>query len=246
MRKRTKKIDIFKILSILLIIIFLIFMPLVIQKSIKIHKIECRTQFGQCPDQIISNFQFLVPNQIKSTTSLSKSKFLIKKILEQNIQVNNYLLQYKIPDTIKIEINIKKPRYAIYDGQKYFSLDKNGLILSETLETNLPTLVVNNYQNQIGSKISDTELFSLKIIEKVAWLYSVKVGSLENNLPAQAGELLITLKEGVLVHFPLEGDIDTLVGSLRLIFSRLNDGHEGIKMSDIGEIDLRFQSAILR
>ncbi len=48
------------------------------------------------------------------------------------------------------------------------------------------------------------------------------------------------------MHFPLEGDIDTLVGSLRLIFSRLNDEGEGIRMEDIREIDLRFNNAVLR
>ncbi|KKP40699.1 hypothetical protein A2130_03930 [Candidatus Woesebacteria bacterium GWC2_33_12] len=231
MRKKTKKLNIFKILSILLVIIFLMFIPLIIQKSIKIQKIECKTQYGDCEGlgdrlQVIGNYKD-VKNQIEQE-------------LNKNIQINNYLIQYKIPDILKIELNLKKPKYAIFDSQKYYLLDKNGLILSDTNETNLPTLVVKNYQNKIGSNISDKELFSLKIIEKTAWLYSVKVGFLENN------ELKITLKEGVLVHFPLEGDIDTLVGSLRLVFSRLNDGSQGIKMSDIDEIDLRFKSVILR
>ena len=204
---------------------------MIIQKLIKITKIECVSQYGNCE---------VLGDRLQVTGNYKNTKKQIEQILKQNIQVNSYLIQYKIPDTLKIEISLKKPKYAIFYGQKYYLLDKNGLILSEAIETNLPSLVVNNYQNIIGNNISDKELFSLKIIEKVAWLYSVKVGFLENN------ELLITLKEGVLVHFPLEGDIDILVGSLRLVFSRLNDGSQGIRISDIREIDLRYKNIVLR
>jgi len=40
--------------------------------------------------------------------------------------------------------------------------------------------------------------------------------------------------------------VDSLVGGLRLIFSRLNDGSQGIRMEDIKEIDLRFKNPVLR
>lgn len=232
MRRKTKKYNIFKILSIILILVFILSLPLIIQKVIKIKKIECISQFGNCDG--------LMANRLQTTDNLTNSKKQIKQILDQDIQINSYLIQYKIPSTLKVEINIKKPKYAVFYNQKYFLLDNDGLILSEAGETNLPTLVVSNFNNNIGDIISNSMLFSLRLIEKVAWLYSVKIGTLTDN------ELKITLKEGVLVHFPLEGDIDTLVGNLRLIFSRLNDEGEGIRMEDIREIDLRFKQPILR
>lgn len=227
MRRKSKKINVFKVLSIILIIIFIFITPIILQKLIKIKKVICVSQYGSC------SYEFELSNY-------RTTKNNIEKILKKDIQINNYLIQYKIPSTLKVEINIKKPKYAVFYNQKYFLLDKEGLILSESKETNLPTLVNNNFQNKIGNMISNKELFSLKIIEKVAQLYSVKTGLIQNE------ELKIILKEGILVHFPLEGDIDTLVGSLRLVFSRLNDESQGIKMEDVREIDLRFKDVVLK
>lgn len=232
MRRKNRIINVFKVLSIILIIIFVLFIPLVIQKLIKIKKIECVSQFGNCDESMA--------NKLQTTGNLINSKRQIKQILDRDIQVNDYLIQYKIPNTLKVELNLKKAKYAIFDKQKYFLLTKNGLILNEANETNLPTLIVSSFNYKVGEIISDSQLFALKLIEKVMWLYSVNLGNFEG------GELKITLKEGVLVHFPLEGDVDKLVGSLRLIFSRLNDGTGGIRMEDIREIDLRFKQPILR
>lgn len=232
MRRKSKKFNIFKTLSVILILVFILSLSFIVQRLIKIKKIECVSQFGNCDE--------VTGNRLQVIGNLTNSKKHIKQILDQDIQINNYLIQYKIPSTLKVELNIKKPKYAILNNQKYFLLDKDGLILSEAGETNLPTLVVSSFDNKIGDVVSNTQLFSLKLIEKVAWLYSVKTGYFVD------GELKITLKEEVSVHFPIEGDVDTLVGSLRLVFSRLNDDGEGIRMEDIREIDLRFKQPILR
>ena len=54
------------------------------------------------------------------------------------------------------------------------------------------------------------------------------------------------IENRILVRFSLEGDIDVLAGSLRLIFSRLNDETTGIRMGDVSEIDLRFKNPVIR
>jgi len=232
-RRKTKKLNIFKLLSIIIVLVFILLTPVFVQRLIKIKKIECVSQYGECPQ--IKEILKHVPGNYKDT------KKQIELILKQDIKVNNYLIQYKIPNTLKIEVNLKKSKYAIRNKDaKYFLVDRDKLILEISDESNLPVLISNNFNKNIGEVVDDTDIFALKIIEKVAWLYSVKIGNFENN------ELKITLKEGVIVHFPLEGDIDTLVGRLRLIFSRLNDEGEGIRMEDVKEIDLRFKNAVLR
>jgi len=232
-RKLKKKYNIFKILSIILFIIFIFFTPLIFQKLVKINKIECFSQYGSC--------EGVLDNSLSITGNYKDTRKNVEQILKQNIKVKSYLIQYKIPGTLKIEINLKKPKFAILNkDSKYYLIDEDRLILEISNESNLPSLISNDFNKNIGGKVGDVDIFALKIIEKVAWLYSVKTGVLENN------ELKIILKEGVIVHFPLEGDIDTLVGSLRLIFSRLNDEGEGIRMEDIREIDLRFKQPILR
>ena len=141
-----------------------------------------------------------------------------------------------------IELNLKKPKYTIKDSlsSKFYLIDEDETVLEITEESNLPTIVKSRVDIKLGENINKKDKFSLEIVEKVAWLYSVKEGIIEKE------ELKLTLKEGVLVRFPLEGDVDSLVGGLRLIFSRLNDGSQGIRMEDIKEIDLRFKNPVLR
>lgn len=232
-RHSKQKFDVFKLLSLFLILIFIFLIPTTIQKLIKIKTIECVTQYETCPDEFGFNLY------LGSDYKIAKKE--IEKSLNNNIQVNNYLLQYKIPSTIKIEINIKKAKYAIKDlNNNYYLVDKEGLILNTKNESSLPLLIRDDALYKVGENISSSDKFALDIIEKVAWFHSVNIGKVENN------ELKMVLNEGKTVKFPLEGDINLLVGSLRLIFSRLNEEKEGIRMNDIQEIDLRFKNPVLR
>ena len=157
-----------------------------------------------------------------------------------------YLIQYKIPSTLKVDLSLKKSKYAINSNNKIYLVENGGLILETVSESSLPTLINNSNNYIIGNSITDEDKFALKIIEKVAFLYSIQSATSDNK------ELKIITNENKLIHFPLTGDIDVLVGSLRLIFSRLNDEANGIRMeesvksSDISEIDLRFKNPVLR
>ncbi len=227
-----KKVNIFKILSIILIVLFILSIPTVIKKLVRITRIECSSQYGSC-DAILAD-------SLNISGNYKDVKKQINELLDKNVRVSSYTVQYKIPSILKVELNLIKPKYAIRDlSNNCYLIDKNGVVIEISKESNLPTLI-NNVTYSTGQKISDKDNFALQLIEKVSWVYSVPVGTIEN------GSLLIMLKEGILVRFPLVGDSDVLVGSLRLIFSRLNDESEGIRMNEIREIDLRFKNPILR
>jgi hypothetical protein len=232
-RNSKQKFDVFKLLSLLLVLIFVLLIPTIIQKLIKIKTIDCVTQYETCPDEF--GFSLYLGSDYK----IAKKE--IEKSLNNNIQVNNYLLQYKIPSTIKIEINIKKSKYVIKNlNNNYYLVGSDGLVLNVKNESNLPLLVRDDAQYKVADIISTADKFALDLIEKVAWLYSISSARIEGT------ELKLVLNEGKIVRFPLEGDTDLLVGSLRLIFSRLNEEKEGIRMNDIREIDLRFKNPVLR
>ena len=239
MKKRKvnrNKFTLFKFLSIVLILIFILITPIVIQKLIKINKIECFSQYDTCPQEIESKLKTF---ELKDYRLVKKE---VNKILSDSFLVDDYSLQYQIPSKILVELNLKKPKYAIFDSLKkvFYLVSEDGIVLETSNDTNLPNITRDNINLKVGEKISEKQKFALEIVEKVAWLYSVKVGFIEKD------ELTITLKERVLVRFPLEGEVDSLVGGLRLIFSRLNDESQGIRMEDIREIDLRFKNPILR
>lgn len=235
MKRKIKKPNIFKILSVIFIIIFILFIPLITKRLIKITKIECSSQFGQCPDHIAYSLQHIANRNYKDSVKLTKN------FLKNDILINDYLIQYKIPSTLKIELNLKKPNFAIKNADNiYYLISKDGQVLSVVNELNLPFMIKNDIKYSTGDFIQSEEKFALQLIQKVAWLYSTKENLYENNI------LTIKLGEGPNVLFPTQGDIDVLVGSLRLIFSRLNDESEGIRMGDIREIDLRFANPILK
>lgn len=222
-------LNIFKVLSIILITIFICFTPLLIKRSIKITKIECNSQFGQCIQEYsLGNYKY-VHDQIE-------------KQLSQDIQVNSYLIQYKIPHTIKVEVNLKSPKNAIYSVQenKYYLIGKDGFILSTTDNTDLPKIFVENLKLNIGQTISERDKHSLELLNNLVFLYTINEGKIENEA------ITFVNSDGIKILFPLEGDTSFLIGSLRLIFSRLNDESEGIRMNEIHEIDLRFKNPVLR
>lgn len=238
MRRKSSKIglNIFKLLSILLFLTFVLSIPLIIQKLITIKKVECRSQYGACPADIL----FSLPYFEGVDYRFAKSE--IKRILDDNLTVESYLTQYQIPNALAIDLVIKKPKLAILvskDGL-YYLISKDGVVLEKVGETNLPTVVKESGSFNLGDRIVDKDSFALKIYEKVTSKYTINSANLEKN------ELKIKLNDGPVVRFPLEGDLDSLTGSLVLIFSRLNDGSEGIRIEEVHEIDLRFKNPVLR
>lgn len=235
-RKPKPNVDIFKYLSILIIFTFILFSPIFVQKFIPIYKINCTTSRSSCPPEHISDLNTLLPGNLHDT------KIKIQKKLESDLTVSDYLIQYQVPDSIKVDVVFKTPKYAIKtnDGS-YYLVDKNGSVVKKSSETGLPFLSADEKTNfEIGNGVSKNYYTALQIIQKVAWLYSIDKTLINEN------ELDVYLKDGLLVRFSLDLDVDVSVGSLRLVFSRLNDESRGIKMSDIKEIDLRFKNAILR
>lgn len=222
-------LNIFKALSIILVIFFIIFIPLFIKRLIKITKIECSTQFGNCNREYqIGNYNFI--------------KKQLEKELSQDIQINSYLIQYKIPSTLKIELNIKTARNAIYSSflNKYYLISEDGLVLSVSDDTNLPKIKYDNLELKVGNSISENQKFAIEVLNNMTFLYSIDEGLIEKN------SLRFKNNEGVTIIFSTEGDVNLLIGSLRLIISRLNDETEGIRMNEIGEIDLRYKNPVLR
>lgn len=229
-------LNIFKILSIVLIAILLVFTPTAIKKSIKISNIVCVSQFGECHKELVDSFVLATGRDYKIV------KKYLEDILNNDSRVDSYLIQYRIPSTVKVEINSKKPKYSIYSrtNQKTYQIGEDGTLLSETSSSDLLKISVDGLETNLGEKISNEYLNASLIMEYLNFLFSIKEGEVQKNI------LKVQSNDGVSILIPLDNDINLMIGSLRLIFSRLNDGSEGIRMSDIREIDLRFKNPILR
>lgn len=186
-------------------------------RLIKVKEFECQSQDGPCPEEIqlaISGLKF---------TNINRTKKEVAGLMAKTRLVSDYSLQYLFPNKIKINILLKKARFAVFnkDTGNYLLFDSKGRFLGETEKTSVPTVV------QSGST---PNLFALFIVEGVSKISQVNKGEIVNS------SLVIELPSGKRVIFPLEGDKDLLLGSFRLIYSEITNK----------EIDLRFKNPVLR
>ncbi len=217
---------------ILLIFFSLIFIPIVTLPLYLKVKTECITQYGPCPPEINS--------QISSNgQTLAKTKNKIKKVFKNNQLISNFRTQFKLPNILVVNLVIKKPSFAIVGSNtnEVALVDGDGRVLTIAKTTNLPTISNPTYANKIGENVKSTDLFALKLMEGVYEMYQVNYGVIEGD------SLVVELPSQIKVLFPLSGDRDLILGSLRLVYSKVTSEDAKGKYT---QIDLRFKNPVLR
>lgn len=232
--RKKAPINLYKLLSILLIFIFIILTPAFIKKLIIINKIICVSQVGDCPPEILSGIEGFGLRNYKDLKKQSD------KILTESHMVDTYLIQYQIPSTMKIDMVIKNPTVALKTGDKLFLTDSEGLILEATTKTGLPILNTQGLDLTPGNRLSEEAGFAANVTRSISSLYAIESAYFDNT------KYEIKLVGGPVIKFPLSGDHDVAVGAVRLIYSRLNEGKEGFRMEDVSEIDLRYDNPVVR
>lgn len=226
--------NIFKLLAhwLLIAIVPIILVTLIVFPFVvKVKSVTCSTQYGTCSEKL--------NEQLKS--SLGKSIFItkrdLKRILAKNLLIKIYTVRYLFPDTLDINVVVKKPSFCLLHGpNQYFLIDQEGLILDTQQSCSLPSVQGSVANYSIGQKVSDKDLFTLKIAQGVYEMYQVRI------LKSSNDNLTVDLPSGVKVIFPTGGDADLLLGALRLIYTKV----QGQSPGKYKEIDLRFESPVLR
>lgn len=224
------------VLSILLLgFVFLTFF--IPGKIIEINQIICLTQYGECPDHLNLKLQKSNP---KNLSSIKKE---INKILKDDFLVAEYSTQYKIPNTLKVNIIIRKAVFAINQKEtsNYSLIDSNGWVVGIASESSLPKISTEGKLKNVGEKIDDREMLALNLIRGVFNMYQVSLGEVKNDT------LTVALPGQLTVIFPLGGssenyDVSYYLGLLRLILSKIESESPG----KYYEIDLRFKNPVLR
>lgn len=196
-------------------------------------KVQCKSQFGECPDQIVSSL-----HQADSK-SLQLAKNQIGKVLKQNYLLTDYSTQFKLPDILVVNVLIRKPDFALYNKNtsELWLVDGDGTILIKTNDTTLPKIVTESDIPKSGQKVDAQTLNALKIIEGVWEMYQVGMGELGG------AALVVDLPGKINVIFPLDMDPQVSLGALRLIYTKITTGDSAGKFS---QIDLRFKNPVLR
>jgi len=219
---------IFTIVGIILFCGFVAILPFLIKV-----KIDCESQYGDCPQQISDKINSF------DGKSLFTARRGVTKILKSDFLVSDFSLQYKIPNILHAELLVKKPIAAFRDSTSgsVILVDKDGIALSTASDSALPVVTVTGNLPKIGQYIEDSNLFALNLATGIYQMYQIGESQVQDD------SLLVELPGQIRVIFPLEGDTQVLLGSLRLIYSKIqSDGN----LSKYSQIDLRFKNPVLR
>jgi len=211
----------------LLLLFLLIFPFTVLPEFIKVKKMECFSQYGICDESLFSETNDLIGQ------SLRKTKTALKERLKVNGSVEKFSFTFKLPGTLRIDLITRKPKFALVNKQtkEIYLIDENGRVLQKTDKTNLPKVISDTFSPPAEGMIKEDELFALNLTYSLSFFYQVDVSEMVSE------GLTVQLPAGARVIFPLEGDKDTLLASLKLILSQV----KGVKL-----IDLRFKNPIIK
>ncbi len=211
----------------ILLVFFLFFSFLVLPRAVKVKKVECYSQYGLCSNDFLAKVNPALGNSINDAKKVVAEEFKSTKLID------NYSFRFKLPATLRIDIILKKPKYAISNKNtnEIAVLDSKGTVLQKTEKTNLPYVITVDSLPNVGETVDVKKIFSLELVYDIYYLYQVKSGevvgdSLEVNI-AGSGKII----------FPLEGGRDILLGSMKLILSRAGK---------FKEIDLRYKNPVIR
>jgi len=196
-------------------------------------KIVCKSQYGACPQQILDKISLF------NGKSLFIAKRGVSKILGSDFLISDFSLQFKIPNILHADVLVKKPVAVFKDSTSGSMIltDKEGEALSVASDSGLPIVTIAGDLPKVGQNIGESKLFALNLAVGVFQMYQIQETLIQNY------SLLVELPGQIRVIFPLDGDSRVLLGSLRLIYSKIQADGNPNKYS---QIDLRFVNPVLR
>jgi len=220
------------ILSLIILVYFLF-------KKLQIKEIRCKSQYGFCPLKIENDLKNL------EGKSFSEIKQSLKNYFQDEVSVEKYSYQFRLPDKLEVSVIQKKASYAIQSEAEnnYFLISKEGWVISSQRFTDLPTLKVGKFNKDNGEQVEDEALFSLRLLQAMHKLFEVKVGEYDGK------SLRVKINNGPLIIFPVRGDEKVLVGSCRLIVEELNTLEQNSRIeSGLAKItiDLRYKNPVIK
>ena len=212
---------------------------MMIQLFLKVDKIQCIDYKGnECDQRLVK-----ILSSFENTRGYVATRG-IDNAIKNDILTKKYSVRFAFPNILFVLITKRDPKYAMQvEGSDWIDLvDEEGYITDVADNTFLPILKIGNRIVNPGDNIDKNVLFALKIVKAVSQTYIV------NNAKLKDDNIEIILKDGYKVIFPNDGDFDTLLGSFKLIVSRLNNLKldSTIENNKFREIDLRYKNPVIR
>jgi len=172
---------------------------------------------------------------------LCNSNKINQEILQFFPQIASIDTKIKFPDKLLVKIEERKPAAIFIYSDKYFLIDKEGVIFEETFPNGDEYLKIKNptlsQGFNLGSKVVENDILTsiLEIGSKLKGDFKIP---LEEVIIASEQRLNIKTLEGWEIYFNPRGDLDWQLTKLDAI---LENRIPPEKRRNIGYIDLRFE-----
>ncbi|KKQ75969.1 MAG: hypothetical protein US96_C0001G0045 [Candidatus Woesebacteria bacterium GW2011_GWB1_38_5b] len=230
MLKRRRKISKWLILPLVVFLLFFL-----VPRLVKINLLDCESQFGPCNEMIIS--------ELKKTQGRSylETHNNISMFFKESVLVSDYSIKFNFPSKFIVHVVEKKPIVSLVkrlDEQTFYFVDSSGLILFTQKGSLLPKIIFpDEYNLEIGKKVGSDLIFASKILQGCFITYGSRLAI------ATPEFIEVDLPDSVKVRFPINGDLNLLLGSLNILLSQLNMNQTDSK---IKFIDLRYKNPVIK
>lgn len=202
---------------------------------LKVRTVSCEADGSiQCSSLLFEKLSAFQGNR------LFQSERKIRNTLSSEPEVLSYAVKTSPLGDITVRITLREGSIALKpeSSNTYTLYTKDGILVKEAAQTSLPTVVLK-------------EQISTEAVPFVAALsYQLTTILPISQMTVEGESLKVVLRDNRILIYPLQGDIDVLLGSTLITFSQLNLT-EGKLIIDrqavvIREIDLRFKNPVLR
>ena len=179
---------------------------------VEIKQIDCVSHDSSCHPQIVDSLNQDLPNKIY------KIKQNISNYMSQNKNVSNYFVKFRFPNKLTVVVETYQPKFALIsndEGSWYSIIGDNGMVVSIEETTELEYLYVSNLPNP-GEHVSEETISSYKIYNNIKFYFNISKAEILDD------GLLLQSERGYQALLPHDGDPEILVGSVMVVFDRLN------------------------
>jgi len=212
---------------------------LLLPHRLVIQKIECSSQFGKCSEIVKNDLEKLLNKNFTLKSSNSK----VEDLLSKNPRILDFSTQYVPANSLKVHVVERKGEVAIKElgSDTYLIVDNLGQLIEERIESELPKIQIESGSLKVGS---DEINFSSSLVSELAKYYNIRQTKID-------GFSMRAKYDSLELIFPLEGNIDVLLGSLELLLFQLNRSLQAstidkVSVTNLSSIDLRYKNPIVK
>lgn len=206
--------------------IFVVLGLLFLSSFLVVKKVSCRTQYGPCQRALADRFTSLLGHNL-----LLVGRGSAWELVKDRGEIRDLEVKRNLPDTVTLDISVRKARVAVPVGERLYLIDLEGGIVGEETKSSLPTLVVENFSEIPGEDLTWAvkTLVNLQNVGFEPW-GELREGDLVLRLNSRGPEVLV----------PRDKDPTALAGSLQFMTTRFTmEGKQPVS------IDLRFKNPVI-